>query len=96
MDNVNVILYPVGNAKAAFPEAWKGRDDLESSKGHAIDHLGFRVNDLDATLARLQKDGVKVTEEPRSVPGGKVKYAFVEGPDHIRIEVLAVFTEPRP
>jgi catechol 2,3-dioxygenase-like lactoylglutathione lyase family enzyme len=88
MDEVNVILYPVGNAKAAFASVWKGRDDLESSQGHTIDHLGFRVDDLDATLARLRKDGVKVTAEPRSISGGKVKFAFVEGPDHIRIEVL--------
>jgi catechol 2,3-dioxygenase-like lactoylglutathione lyase family enzyme len=88
MDDVNVILYPVGNAKAAFPDAWKGRDDLESSQGHSIDHLGFRVADVDATLARLRKDGVKVTAEPRAVLGGKVKFAFIEGPDRIRIEVL--------
>lgn len=88
MDDVNVIIYPVGNAKAAFPEAWKGREDLESSKGHSIDHLGFRVDNLDGTLARLKKDGVKVTDEPRTVLNGRVRFAFIEGPDHIRIEVL--------
>jgi catechol 2,3-dioxygenase-like lactoylglutathione lyase family enzyme len=88
MDDVSVIIYPVGNAKAAFPEAWKGREDLESSEGHSIDHLGFSVVNLDETLARLKKDGVKVTAEPRSILGGKVKFAFVEGPDHIKIEVL--------
>jgi catechol 2,3-dioxygenase-like lactoylglutathione lyase family enzyme len=88
MDDVNVILYPAGWSKTAFPDLWKGRDDLESSQGHTIDHLGFRVDDLDATLARLRKDGVKVTGEARSVPGGKVKFAFIEGPDRVRIEVL--------
>ena len=88
MDDVNVILYPVGNAKAAFPEAWQGREDLESSQGHTIDHMGFRVADLDATLARLRQDGVKVTAEPRAVLAGKIKFAFIEGPDRIRIEVL--------
>jgi len=88
MDDVNVIIYPVGNAKAAFPEAWNGRDDLESTKGHSIDHMGFSVENLEQTLDRLKKDGVTVTEEPRSIVGGKVKYAFIEGPDHVRIEVL--------
>jgi catechol 2,3-dioxygenase-like lactoylglutathione lyase family enzyme len=88
MDDVSVIIYPVGNAKAAFPDAWKGRDGLESSKGHPIDHLGFSVDNLDQTLERLKKDGVKVTDEPRSVLAGKLKFAFIEGPDHIRIEVL--------
>jgi catechol 2,3-dioxygenase-like lactoylglutathione lyase family enzyme len=88
MDDVSIIIYPVGNAKAAFPDAWKGRDGLESSQGHTIDHLGFSVDNLDRTLERLKKDGVKVTGEPRSVFAGKLKFAFIEGPDHIRIEVL--------
>jgi catechol 2,3-dioxygenase-like lactoylglutathione lyase family enzyme len=88
MDDVSVIIYPVENAKAAFPDAWKGRDEIDSSKGHSIDHLGFSVENLDETLARLKKDGVKVTGEPRSLAGGKVRFAFVEGPDRIRIEVL--------
>ena len=88
MDDVSVIIYPSGNAKAAFPEAWKGREDLESSRGHSIDHLGFSVDNLDETLERLKKDGVTVTDAPRSIAGGKIKFAFIEGPDHIRIEVL--------
>ncbi len=88
MDDVNLIIYPVENAKAAFPEAWKGREELESSEGHSIDHLGFRVANLDATLERLKKDGVKITTPPRSILDGKIKFAFIEGPDRIRIEVL--------
>ena len=84
----NIIIYPVGNAKAAFPDAWKGRDDLEPSKNHAIDHLGFSVDHLQETLQRLKKDGVKVTDGPHSILGGKINSAFIEGPDHIRIELL--------
>jgi catechol 2,3-dioxygenase-like lactoylglutathione lyase family enzyme len=88
MDDVSVIIYPVGNAKAAFPGAWKGRDQIESSQGHSIDHLGFSVENLDQTLARLKNDGVRITGEPRSMAGGKLRYAFIEGPDRVRIEVL--------
>jgi catechol 2,3-dioxygenase-like lactoylglutathione lyase family enzyme len=88
MDGMNIIIYPVGNAQAAFPDAWKGREGIESSQGHTIDHLGFSVDNLDQTLERLKQDGVKLTDEPRSVFGGKLKFAFIEGPDHIRIEVL--------
>jgi len=76
MDDVSIGIYPVGNAKATFPDVWKGRDELESTAGHAVDHLGFRDDNLDQTLARLKRDGVKVTG------------AFIEGPDHIRIELL--------
>ena len=42
---------------------------------------------LDETIARLKKDGVTVTDEPRTVLG-KLKIAFIEGPDKIRIELV--------
>ena len=88
MDNVNFIIFPMEYAKKQWPELWKDRADFESSKGHVTDHIGFSVDNLEQTLASLKKDGVKVTDEPRSVAGGKIKYAFIEGPDHIRIEVV--------
>src|SRR5260370_20698734 len=88
MDNVSVIIYPVGNAKAAFPDAWKDRAGLESSRVHTIDHLGFTLDTLTLTLERLKSDGVTVTDEPRSLFGGKLKFAFIAGPDHVRVEVL--------
>jgi catechol 2,3-dioxygenase-like lactoylglutathione lyase family enzyme len=96
MDEVNIIIYPVSNAKAAFPDAWKGRDDLEPSTSHSIDHLGFSVDHLQETLQRLKKDGVKVTDGPHSILGGKIKTAFIEGPDHIRIELLEEHTSKLP
>jgi len=88
MDNVNFIIFPMEYAKKQWPDLWKDRTDFESSKGHVTDHIGFSVDSLDQTLARLKKDGVKVTDEPRSIQGGKIKYAFIEGPDHIRIELV--------
>jgi catechol 2,3-dioxygenase-like lactoylglutathione lyase family enzyme len=88
MDNVNIIIFPMEYAKKEWPDLWKDRTDLESTRGHSTDHLGFGVDNLDQTLARLRKDGVQVTDEPRSVAGGTVKFAFIEGPDHIRIELV--------
>jgi hypothetical protein len=31
---------------------------------------------------------VTETDEPKSVAGGKIKYAFIEGPDKMRIEII--------
>jgi hypothetical protein len=31
---------------------------------------------------------VTITDAPKSVAGGKVKYAFIEGPDKMRIEII--------
>jgi catechol 2,3-dioxygenase-like lactoylglutathione lyase family enzyme len=72
MDDINVIIYPARN---------RDRDDLESSADHVIDHLGFRVADLKATLARLRAEGVKVI-------GVQSHSALIEGPDRIRIELV--------
>jgi hypothetical protein len=88
IDNVNLIIYPVEYPKKAYAEQWKGKTELESTKGHVVDHIGFSFDNLEDALARLRKDGVKVTDEIRSVAGGKIKYAFIEGPDKMRIEVI--------
>jgi catechol 2,3-dioxygenase-like lactoylglutathione lyase family enzyme len=87
-DQVNIIIFPAQHAKQANPEHWKGRAEFSSSQGRAIDHVGFAVENLDATLAQLRKDGIKITGEPRTILGDKLKYAFIEGPDKIRIEVV--------
>jgi catechol 2,3-dioxygenase-like lactoylglutathione lyase family enzyme len=87
-DQVNIIIFPAPHAKQSNPEHWKGRTEFTSSQGRAIDHVGFAVQNLDAALAQLRQDGVKMTGEPRAILGGKLKYAFIEGPDKIRIEVV--------
>ena len=88
IDNVNVILYPIEYAQTSWPELWKDRKDFESTRGRVVDHIGLSVDNLEETLARLERDGVKVTDPVKSVLGGKVKYAFIEGPDKLRIELV--------
>jgi len=87
MDNVNFIFYPWQYAQTQWPELWKDRTEFESTKGHVTDHIGFSVDNLDETIARLKKDGVTVTAEPSTVLG-KLKIAFIEGPDKVRIELV--------
>jgi catechol 2,3-dioxygenase-like lactoylglutathione lyase family enzyme len=88
MDNVNIIIFPVEFAKKAYADHWKGKTELESTRGRVVDHVGFSFDNLPEAVERMRKDGVKVTDEIRSVAGGKVKYAFIEGPDKIRIELV--------
>ncbi len=63
------------------------RADAAPSAGSSIDHVGFSVTDLDATMKRLEAAGVKVTTPARDVPG-LFKLAFVEDPWGTRIEVV--------
>lgn len=88
MDNVNIIIFPVQYARDSMPDLWKDRKTFESTKGRVVDHLAFGVDDLRETLARLQNDGVKVTEEVANIGAGKIRSAFIEGPDRIRIELV--------
>ncbi len=54
---------------------------------YTYDHFGVVVADLKAAVEELCGKGVRVLREPSTVrPGTHV--AFVEGPDHTRIEVL--------
>jgi len=87
-DNVNIIIYPIQYSKKAYPDHWKGQTAMSSTKGRVVDHVGFSVDNLSETLEKMRKDGVKVTDEIKSVAGGKIKYAFIEGPDKIRIELV--------
>src|SRR5713226_4255734 len=84
MDNVNIIIFPLELSKQSYPDQWKNGQTLTSTKGRAIDHVGFSVDNLTDVIEKLRKDGVKITDEIKSIPAAKIKYAFIEGPDKIR------------
>jgi catechol 2,3-dioxygenase-like lactoylglutathione lyase family enzyme len=58
------------------------------SAGHALDHVGWRVTDLDKTLADLT--GIKVLQGVTNLQlaTGPVRYSFVEDPDGVKIELV--------
>ncbi len=88
-DHVSMIIYPVEYARSEWPQTWKDRKSFEASRGRAIDHIGFSVDDLAATLERLRAEGVNVIEGIRTITGG-TNIAFIEGPDRIWIELVEV------
>ena len=88
MDNVNIIIYPIEYPKKAYADQWKGKTEFDSTRGRVVDHVGFSVDNLTQAIDSLRSAGVKVTDEIRSVANGKIKFAFIEGPDKMRIEVI--------
>jgi catechol 2,3-dioxygenase-like lactoylglutathione lyase family enzyme len=52
-----------------------------------IEHIGLRVENLDAVVAELRAKGGRFVVEPNS-PRPGLKLAFIEGPDGVRIELL--------
>jgi lactoylglutathione lyase len=65
--------------KAAMLEVGKG------SRG--LDHFGFRVKGLEKMVEELKKRGAKISSGPGVTPAG-VKFAFIDGPEGIRIELV--------
>lgn len=88
IDNVNVPIFPMELARELFPADWEGRPHPDSPRGHALDHFAFSCEDLDAMLARLRRNGVKIVEEPRTSFNGAMRSAFIEGPDRVIIELV--------
>ena len=67
------------------------KGNSEPSAGHAIDHIGFRPMNVDASVAAMKTKNVKVTTEPRPLTlpsGSSMRLAFIEGPGGIRIELV--------
>ncbi len=96
LDNLNLIIYPVGYSKNAYKEAWQGVTELQSTRGRVHDHMGLEVPDLDAALKSLRAAGVKVTSGVKTQARGKIRTAFIEGPDKIAIQLIEDHTEHPP
>jgi len=62
-------------------------ESAQPSSGSVLDHIGFSVVNLDATLKDLEADGAKVVTPAREV-AGLFKLAFVEDPWGVRVEVV--------
>ena len=61
---------------------WDGDDGLPSDSRH-FGHLAYSVDDIHATCAHLQANGVTINRPPRD---GRM--AFVRSPDNISVELL--------
>src|SRR5687768_10741245 len=55
----------IGDVRIIFSK----REKALPSQGSAVDHIGFSVVDLDATMKAFQTAGVKIATPKRDVPG---------------------------
>ena len=86
LDNVTFFIYPTAHAKALYGGQWKGRTGFATNRGRALDHVAVSVDDLDATLARLKQEGVRIISGPRKADG--LRSAFIEAPDRMELEIV--------
>jgi lactoylglutathione lyase len=52
-----------------------------------LEHLGLRVEGIDAVVAELKEKGAEFTVEPKTIRPG-VRIAFLRGPQNVHIELL--------
>jgi catechol 2,3-dioxygenase-like lactoylglutathione lyase family enzyme len=66
----------------------QGERPLAATRGRLVDHFGVSVTDLDAWLAKLRRERVKVLLEPYKL--GDTRAALIEGPSLEALELVEV------
>lgn len=61
---------------------------LVSTRGHTADHVGLSVKNLDAWMAKLKRENVRILMEPHTL--GSTRAAMVEGPSKEALELVEV------
>ena len=57
------------------------------TRGRAIDHIGFEVDDLDAFARALEERGIELEFSPRTIDSIELKLAFFTAPAGVRVEL---------
>ena len=63
-----------------------GGEPLAGTLGQAVDHLAFAVTDLDAWVAKLRRENVRLLRPP--YPFGSTRAVLIEGPSREAIELI--------
>jgi catechol 2,3-dioxygenase-like lactoylglutathione lyase family enzyme len=66
----------------------QGAAPLVSTRGRLMDHVALSVSNLEAWVAKLRADGVRILEQPYAL--GESRALLVEGPSREAIELVEV------
>jgi len=80
-------IVPASWARKEYQKDWKDVTELVTTAGRVVDHIAFRVDDFEGTLARMRADGVPMVMLPRR-QGDEGQQVYLEGPDKIVIELV--------
>ncbi len=80
--------WPVAKFPGGEMDFQKAMMPLARTKGRSLDHIGFEVKDLAATLKRLEADGVTINMPLRDMTKQiDLKIAFVTDPNGTYVEL---------
>ena len=79
-EDVRVAMLPVGDTRIELLEATGDGSAIRKfieTRGEGLHHIALAVNDLDAQLQRLEKQGVRVIPGKGETGAGGHRYAFL-------------------
>ncbi len=68
-------------------------EEAAPSRGRAIDHIGFELDDLEAFCERLKAKGIEFDVEYRVIDSIELKIAFITDPSGVYIELTEGYDE---
>ncbi len=77
---VKVAFLPVGDSEIELLESTDDEGPIAKfieKKGEGIQHIAFRVNDIEKTLEELKEKGVRLIDEKPRYGAGGAKIAFL-------------------
>ena len=88
-DNVTMIFFGKPDRTPA-PRWWPDEPlvDIQPTKGHAIDRIGFSYRDIQPVFDRMKADGAEIIEPIAEKKAYKLKSFLVQGPDKVTIEIV--------
>ncbi len=81
------IILDLGGMRMFIEQAPEGIAPAAVPPHRGIEHIGLRVEDIEATVADLAARGIPLVSGITDVKPG-LRIAFFEGPDGVRIEIL--------
>src|SRR6202166_2024805 len=79
-EKVRVIMVPVGETRLELLEPTSENSVIAkfiAKRGEGLHHVSLRVPDLEAAVARLKKDGVRLVSDAIKIGAGGHRYIFV-------------------
>lgn len=79
-EQVRLVMVPVGESRLELLEPTSDDSVIArfiAKRGEGLHHVSLRVPDLDAAVARLKKDGVRLVSDQIKQGAGGHRYVFV-------------------
>lgn len=81
------VMIAIGALNIFIDRVPEGTSPAQARPHLGLEHVGFRVTDIDAVTAQLKAKGVEYTMEPTEIRPG-LRISFIRGPDDVSIELL--------